>query len=129
MSMLDYAKIKSLYVNNKEYLLYKTVGYARSHQFEFCQFITLNNLNCKTIVVATLHSLSDILPDCLQYNSLYKDSRYFETDYLGFHVTSDPELFDNILKIVKPLYANGLFFISLNEKDDIMKHIGYIQFC
>ncbi len=128
MSILDYAIIKEILCDDEIFTVYKTVGYARMRQFEFCQFITSKNNDCKASIIANLISLQNILPDETQYNPLYRDKKWFETSYMGFNVSSKPILLNSILSIVKPSDDNGLFFVSFDD-GEIMKHIGYIQLC
>ncbi len=129
MNISVYTTEKEINFNGQKYVIHKAVGFAYTRQFEFCESITELNNNSKATIVATLQSLFDVLPHDACYKNIFNNQQYFSTNYLGYFVTSNLDLFDNILEIIQPLETNCLFFISIDENQEIMKHIGHLQLC
>lgn len=128
---MNYLTDEFLY-NGKIYYTNRIVGFSYSSLIEMAKFIEEFN-NKKPVVVGSELSLWNILPNDLQYRHIlsFTNKEYFETDFMGFHVTTDKFLLDKLIEIShsKEKTEHPLFFASFNENNDVMNYIGYIALC
>lgn len=124
---------KEIIRDDKKYALYKRAGWEGQDQILLSEIISRLN-NKKAIVVTSAINLYSILPENFQYRHILtmKEDKYFETNWMGFHVTTNPDIFKEYLSITD-LDEGGnyssryLFIVSVDDNKQILNNIGCIS--